>query len=133
MNTVINDNRILRFSIIYFFCLFLLVAVAISGYLGIASHYIVRDKNYIVVKKLQNSFFLGNAKSEKRSKSACAICFRLWSEKASLSFYYYFYFFANFGDFFYALLCLFYQVRSCFLNFYPFYHALNDMKCLRPF
>ena len=52
MNTVINDNRILRFSIIYFFCLFLLVAVAISGYLGIASHYIVRDKNCADIEKI---------------------------------------------------------------------------------
>ena len=109
MNTVISDNKILRFRIIYFILLVSIVAVAISGYLGIASHYIERDKDCIVVNKLQNSSFLGNAKSEKRSKSACAICFPnlclfLWSEKTSLSFYYYFYFYANFGDFF-TLYC----------------------------
>ena len=32
-----------------FLCLFLLVAVAILGYLGVASHYIVRDKNCVVL------------------------------------------------------------------------------------
>ena len=35
-----------------FLCLFLLVAVAISGYLGIASHYIVRDKNCADIEKI---------------------------------------------------------------------------------
>lgn len=49
MNTVISDNKILRFRIIYFILLVSIVAVAISGYLGIASHYIVRDKNCVVL------------------------------------------------------------------------------------
>ena len=67
MNTVISDNKILRFRIIYFILLVSIVAVAISGYLGIASHYIVRDKDCIVViNKLQNSSFLGNVKSGAR-------------------------------------------------------------------
>ena len=66
MNTVISDNKILRFRIIYFILLVSIVAVAISGYLGIASHYIERDKDCIVVNKLQNSSFLGNVKSGAR-------------------------------------------------------------------
>ena len=48
-----------------FLCLFLLVAVAISGYLGIASHYIVRDKNCADIEKIAQLLFSPESEMQK--------------------------------------------------------------------